>query len=204
MAHWHLPCSPILVFLTQHSLNSCCAPPFLGLPVTPRGSIFTLIMQTGHPVCVLSCSRGMKGHSCNPAPVPHLADRAGALRSDQAQGSALYSQDRGSASCSLGLWTSGTSSPCHRRMRMAVGDSVRPSSPSAQHRLVPPDQRCRPASVFLHLPGCGSLASLPTGSWARVLGGFYLQPPFLHPCPGSGWVWRGARGLAIGAPHTLA
>lgn len=36
----------------------------------------------------------MKGHSCNPAPVPHLADHAAALRSDQAQGSALYSQDR--------------------------------------------------------------------------------------------------------------
>lgn len=78
---------------------------------------------------------------------------------------------------------------------MAVGDSVRPSSPSAQHRLVPPDQRCRPASVFLHLPGCGSLASLPTGSWAQVLGGFHLQPPsFFTPALG-----LGGCGVGLGA-----
>lgn len=147
----------------------------------------------------------MKGNSCNPEPIPHLADRAGALRSDQAQGNALYSQDRGSASCSLGLWTSGTSSPCHRRTRMAVGDSVRPSSPSAQHRLVPPDQHLSSFQRFPAPPRLWLSGFPPHRLMGPSLGRF---PPtaslFLHPCPGSGWVWRGARGLAIGAPHTLA
>lgn len=147
-------------------------------------------------MCVLSsCSQGLKGHSCNPAPVPHLADRAGALRSDQAQGNTLYSQDRGSASCSLGLWSKWHILSMSSENKNGCGRLVRPSSPSAQHRLVPPDQRCRPASVFLHFPGCGSLASLLTGSWARVLGGFHLQPPsFFTPALG-----LGGCGVGLGA-----